>query len=331
MKKITLLFITLLIFMGFTPIQAEGIVTTEIPVEAVGGGRIQIDGERNLPEETIITNKGSFVINFHDPVPGDVYDYTIHQIPGDDLTVLYDDTVYLCRVYILDLNGTVSATTVISIQGKDVKPDEAVFRNGSIKPVTVNPPVKKTVNGQGAPLSEFKFAMKAVSNTAGYERQMMPMPEESAHGEKKVLIHGGQEFEFGDFDITIPGVYVYSIEEIVGNEAGFTYDTTVYTITYIIEEVDGALQVSDIQIRKGNQTVEEIEFVNEYKTPHTPTPTPTPKPTHTPITTPTPTPRTIIEQARNFVNTGTGRGVFIASFVSVLAGIILIGTIKKKK
>lgn len=287
MKKLLSFLMLIPLLLGFVPVQAQS-VTARIPVEVVNGGVIRIEGERNLPDVTEITNRGEFLLTFSDSIPGDVYEYIITQVAGENLSMVYDNTVYRCRIYILDLNGTLTASTVISVDGSDEKPDEAIFINGSIKPVLVNPPIKKTVSGSGAPSADFEFVFKAVSNTAGYARQAMPMPEGSKNGEKTTVIHGGREFEFGKIEITVPGVYVYSIEEIIGNHEGFTYDSSIYTISFTITEENDALHVEKTEIMRGSEKANSIEFVNNYK----PTPTPTPTPTHTPIPTPTtrPTP-----------------------------------------
>ncbi|MBO5070101.1 MAG: hypothetical protein J6C37_07045 [Roseburia sp.] len=69
-----------------------------------------------------------------------------------------------------------------------------------------------------------------------------------------------------DVQYTQAGIYVYTVEEVEGNLAGFTYDKSVYTITVTVtdDEATAKLKASAV-ITKDGERVTAIEFVNEYK------------------------------------------------------------------
>ena len=148
-KKLTKLLMIPFLLMNIVPVAAEEL-TTKIPVEATNGGIIVIEGERNLPAETTIQDKGSFVLTFSDPEPGDVYEYKIRQIIGNEKNKNYDDTVYECHVYILNLDDKLSAVTVLNVGGGTEKPSVAFFNNELIPPTVEISKVDAT-NGDELP------------------------------------------------------------------------------------------------------------------------------------------------------------------------------------
>ena len=63
------------------------------------------------------------------------------------------------------------------------------------------------------------------------------------------------------------GTYQYLISEINDGIANYTYDTTIYTITFDVRDVAGQL-VADKRVEKGDGTVvDEAVFTNVYKAP----------------------------------------------------------------
>ena len=124
-------------------------------------------------------------------------------------------------------------------------------------PVTVNPDLKKTVEGNPANPAKFTFNFKALDANN-------PMPEGSVDGIKEATITGSGTTSIGNIEFKLPGTYVYELTEVQGAARGYTYDQTVYTFTYKVKDVNGDLQ-SELVITKGTEEVNTAEFTNVYK------------------------------------------------------------------
>lgn len=132
--------------------------------------------------------------------------------------------------------------------------------NKYVEPVIgVDPPVSKKITG-GTPrrASTFTFLLKAADASC-------PMPEGSTGTEKTISITGAGTKEFGEIVFTKPGIYTYTISELNSAVKGYTYDKTVYTVTYTVTEQDGELVIAR-NISNGHSEVEKIEFANKFHT-----------------------------------------------------------------
>ena len=122
------------------------------------------------------------------------------------------------------------------------------------------------------------------------------------------------KINFDKFEYDEPGTYVYTISEVKGDEAGMTYDKSVFTATVnVVDDGEGNLKAS-VAFTKGDKSVEGIVFNNAYKKPETPTPTPDPG-----------TPKTvtnIVKTVKGFLPT-TGdqqAAALLMAFVIAMAG-----------
>ena len=287
------------------PVYAENDpLTVEIPVAVEDEGTIKIEGEKNLPEITEIKNSGSFVITYEDPRAGDMYYYTISEVIGDDVNIVYDSTIYECRVYILFIDPeekTLGATVIINKMDEETKPDSAEFINSAVVPCTVDPPVKKIVKNDPTNSNKYEFVLKPVSNTVGIPVEDMPLPE-GAHGEFKKTIVGNQETEFGSYTLSKVGTYVYEVYEVDGKIPTITYDNTIYTVTFEVVRDGDHLVVAKEKYKKNDVIIQQLgfEFVNIYTKPN------------------------------ELIPTGTGMALIIAGGVLVLAAVGLVIVNKKK-
>ena len=134
-------------------------------------------------------------------------------------------------------------------------------------PAKHDPPVRKVVKGD-QPVSDdkFIFEFKAVGNTAGLAEN--PMPVGSDGQIKRVSLRPGEEYEFGEMIFTVAGTYEYVITEVNDHLEGYTYDETVYTVTYIVEQDGNDLKATRL-FRKNGQDVSiaTFEFNNTYTAP----------------------------------------------------------------
>lgn len=132
--------------------------------------------------------------------------------------------------------------------------------NTYVEPVTGDPPVvTKVVEGENAPDTRFAFVMKG--------RDGAPMPEGAVEDTKTIYITGGGEVEFGDIAFTNAGVYTYDIYETDTGEAGWTYDTVKYTLTFTVTQQGGRLVIADRSIEQNGEDAQELRFTNLYTEP----------------------------------------------------------------
>lgn len=138
-----------------------------------------------------------------------------------------------------------------------------------VEAVTVNPPIKKTVEGDGAPAdAKFTFTFRAEPGRSELPEGMseMPMPKGSDGQVKTVTVKGPGEYEFGEFGIERPGTYVYTMSEEDAGGEGWTYDGATYTVTYVVEARDGHLSATTKIERDGKAYSSDTpEFVNSYE------------------------------------------------------------------
>lgn len=128
--------------------------------------------------------------------------------------------------------------------------------NTYIVPIQTDPPIlQKTVDGKNAPKSAFQFVFQG--------NEQSPMPE-GAEGNRKILtIEGEGTAKAGTITFSEPGEYRYTIYELNGGENGWTYDSTVYTVVFLVTEKEQKL-FCEQRILKGEQEVTAVEFQNHY-------------------------------------------------------------------
>ncbi|MBC8545257.1 DUF7601 domain-containing protein, partial [Bianquea renquensis] len=128
-----------------------------------------------------------------------------------------------------DADGNEIAYTVeeAPITGFIPSYDGYTIKNTYIPPVEIDPPIiEKVVEGENPPETEFSFLLKGENNA--------PMPEGSNGNTKTVARIGSGEIEGGAFSFASPGVYTYTISELNTGAEGWTYDNTVYTLTFTV-------------------------------------------------------------------------------------------------
>lgn len=182
------------------------------------------------------------------------------------------DGLYKYRNHGTAIEYTVEEETIpgyeTTIEGYDIT------NKHEVDIITVDPPVKKTVKGDGAPAdAKFTFTFKARPSASKLPEGMteMPMPDGSDGQTKTKVVTGGGEYEFGEFEIKQPGTYVYSMTEEATGEKGWAYDGSSYTVTYVVEAVDGHLTATTTITKDGAAYDEGTpEFVNTYEKESTP-------------------------------------------------------------
>lgn len=127
--------------------------------------------------------------------------------------------------------------------------------------VSVDPPVQKRITGDTpATTSPFTFVFAASDPNN-------PMPPGSLGSTKEIMILGAGSKEIGEIVFEKPGTYVYTVREKAGDVEGYTYDSTVYIITFEVTEEDGELTLKRTVRTDAGVESNEIVFTNPYKTP----------------------------------------------------------------
>lgn len=204
-----------------------------------------------------------------------------------------------------------------------------------------------TDNGDGTLAATHK--LEGTTESAGFTNKYHAMPTQVSIGSIKVLEGRelkkdefsfklvGEDIEstvtndadgkinFDKFEYGEPGTYVYTISEVKGDEAGMTYDKSVFTATVnVADDGEGDLK-ANVAFTKGDRSVEGIVFNNTYKKPETPVPTPDPGAPKT-VT-------NIVKTVKGFLPT-TGdqqAAALLMAFVIAMAGVgALVWGIRKR-
>ena len=140
---------------------------------------------------------------------------------------------------------------------KDQQEEFVVTNTYAPEMVAVDVPVRKVLEGNPKAASTFTFRMKALEKET-------PMPEGSKDGIKTATITGSGLSGFGNIEFKLPGSYRYEITEINDKVKNYQYDTSVYTLTVNVEDVNGKL-LAKTGIEKAGKTEKELVFTNRYK------------------------------------------------------------------
>lgn len=208
--------------------------------------------------------------------------------------VTYDGTTYTVVTTVSD-NGDGTLTATHKLEGTT---ESAGFTNKyHAMPTQVSIGAIKVLEGRELKKDEFSF--KLVGEDI----------------ESTVTNDADGKINFDKFEYSEPGTYVYTISEVKGDEAGMTYDKSVFTATVnVVDDGEGNLK-ANVAFTKGDKSVEGIVFNNTYKKPETPVPTPDPG-----------TPKTvtnIVKTVKGFLPT-TGdqqAAALLMAFVIAMAGV----------
>ena len=218
--------------------------------------------------------------------------------------VTYDGTTYTVVTTVSD-NGDGTLTATHKLEGTT---ESAGFTNKyHAMPTQVSIGAVKVLEGRELKKDEFSF--KLVGEDI----------------ESTVANDADGKINFDKFEYDEPGTHVYTISEVKGDEAGMTYDKSVFTVTVnVVDDGEGNLK-ANVAFTKGDKSVEGIVFNNTYKKPETPVPTPDPG-----------TPKTvtnIVKTVKGFLPT-TGdqqAAALLMAFVIAMAGVgALVWGIRKR-
>lgn len=130
----------------------------------------------------------------------------------------------------------------------------------AVPEVSENLPVTKRLTGDKPNKKTlFSFVLKA-------KNEGNPMPEGSANGVKEISLTGAGTVSFGKISFNKSGTYEYTVYEKDSGALNYIYDSSVYTVKYIVTEKNGRLQVKQSLTKSDGSEVTAIMFTNKYKT-----------------------------------------------------------------
>lgn len=294
----------------------DSVVTDQVKTVKRLTGRDLAAGEFtfDLLENGVVVASGTNDANgtvtlspIHYETPG-THTYTLREACPNALGlykgVTYDGTTYTVVTTVSDNgDGTLSATH--KLEGTT---ESAGFTNKyHAMPTQVSIGAIKVLEGRELKKDEFSFKLVGEDT------------------ESTVTNDADGKINFDKFEYNEPGTYIYTISEVKGEEAGMTYDKSVFTATVnVVDDGEGNLKAS-VAFTKGDKSVEGIVFNNMYKKPETPKPAPDPG-----------TPKTvtnIVKTVKGFLPT-TGdqqAAALLMAFVIAMAGVgALVWGIRKR-
>ena len=300
----------------YSVVPTDSAVTDQVKTVKRLTGRELAAGEFTfeLLEDDVVVASGTNDVNGNvtlSPIryeaPG-THTYTLREACPNALGlykgVTYDGATYTVVTTVSD-NGDGTLTATHKLEGTT---ESAGFTNKyHAMPTQVSIGAIKVLEGRELKKDEFSF--KLVGEDI----------------ESTVTNDADGKINFDKFEYSEPGTYVYTISEVKGDEAGMTYDKSVFTATVnVVDDGEGNLKAS-VAYTKGDKSVEGIVFNNTYKKPETPVPTPDPG-----------TPKTvtnIVKTVKGFLPT-TGdqqAAALLMAFVVAMSGVgALIWGIRKR-
>ena len=144
-----------------------------------------------------------------------------------------------------------------------VSGDELEFTN-TFKPYSTEGRIEldKIISGTPpASAANFEFNLKAEAPGTG-----QPMPDGSFSDSEIVMLVGEGHAAFEPIHFTEPGTFNYTLEEVNDGLRGYTYDPSVYTISFTVKQSEDSLYdlIVEKKIYKDGEEVTEIVFDNKY-------------------------------------------------------------------
>ncbi|MBQ8312861.1 MAG: Cna B-type domain-containing protein [Clostridia bacterium] len=192
---------------------------------------------------------------------GQTYVYEIAETAKDGYYC--DSTVYTVTVAVgdeINADGTLPLTVTYTKGDKVVEAADLVFENASA--ITAELPVQKTLTTNVADVERtYRFTLTPEGATEAEQTIDVSVGESQSSDD----LTGSNKFELS---FAAPGTYTYTVAEAVASELpGYTYDESVYTVTYEVEMANGKLQMAAgyPQITLNGTAADELAFTNDYK------------------------------------------------------------------
>ena len=206
-----------------------------------------------------VTGAGSTNFNAITFSKAGTYNFEIKETKGNDEGYTYDESVWNLKVVVRDENSQLKVSSAEYSKIGAQSTTEATFTNiYNVKPTEYEPKVKKTVIGD--PSSDKTFTFSITSKADNPNGASLPTNTEAK-------VTGSATASFENIIFTRAGTYNFEIKEEQGNESGYSYDGSVWTLTVEVTDDNSQLKVSSAEYSKaGAKSTENAEFENSYST-----------------------------------------------------------------
>ncbi|MCR9037274.1 Spy0128 family protein [Tractidigestivibacter montrealensis] len=238
-----------------------------------------------MPQATTATNAADGTVAFS-PITyhlGDLagetsktFTYTISEVANGKAGVTYDQTKHTASVTVTDNgDGTLSVSDPVYDDGSATAPTFTnTYKAAAV--TTALPTVTKIVSGDKPDAyPTFTFALEALNGSI--------LPDSAGeNGVTTGIINGDGAVSLGSVTFDQAGTYSYKAYEVAGNAEGWTYDNTVYNVTYTVtDDGAGVLGTSTSISTSDGTAADAVTFENVYTAP-APEPEPEPEPAKDP-------------------------------------------------
>lgn len=210
------------------------------------------------------------------------YTFEIAETSGNQPGYKYDSSKWTLTVNVVDENGELKATPSYT-KTDDSSTTHATFTNTyAVTPDAFTPQVEKQFSDDSIArpnAKDFTFTLSA--NVEGHKNPeggaFTGYDETTGSGTAlegantiETEVNGSGTKAFDTITFTKAGTYKFQIKEEARSDLGYTYDDSVWTLTVRVDDIGGALQVTnnDVTYQSNDTTVEpnneKAVFVNEY-------------------------------------------------------------------
>lgn len=248
------------------------------------------DESKELKVSTKDMENGSINAEFADRLhftKAGTYTFQIAETAGSQNGYTYDDSIWNLTVTVEDKGGYLKVTdktyakaNVAAGQDNGENEDHATFTNTySVTPDTFTPQVEKQFSDDSVTrptAKDFTFKLTADEQNpaggafTGYDETTGSGTALEGANTIETKVNGSGTGAFDTITFTKAGTYKFRIKEEAGSDLGYTYDDAVWTLTVQVDDIGGALQVTnnDVTYQSNDTTVEpnneKAVFVNEY-------------------------------------------------------------------
>lgn len=210
--------------------------------------------------DAVVTD-GKFKFEISEDTVGTKY-YVIKEKATNLPGVTDDTSVYNLTVKVEKGTTDTLVYNIESILKNGAPVSEIIFVNQyAPTPIQFGINGEKVLTGRNIVDGEFKFVLK---------------DENGIVLQTKEVVNGA--FAFDNIEYTQKGRYLYTVEELVGEDTTVTFDNTVYKLTVEVTDDGRGTLTPTATLTVGEKQVEKIVFTNTYTAPVVPVPTPTPNP-----------------------------------------------------
>lgn len=210
------------------------------------------------------------------------YEFEITETDAGKNGYGYDGSTWNLKVTVEDIGGKLKVAEdgvqYVKADGTGANADAAAFVNSySTTEAHYDPRVTKALTGDPTPVDK-TFTFTLVRNEAAEEKGTPADGAMISNGQ--TTITGAGDGNFGNITFDKAGTYHFTITEVPGSDAGYTYDPLNWDLEVVVEDWDSVLTVvsqtytrTDADGQKVTSD-EEATFTNEYEvvpTGYTPT------------------------------------------------------------